>query len=495
MKITHLDFRKWAAQTLCALMLLCASLVHGATLLPSGKQQFTDGNGVPLANGTVYMYQPNTTTCKNTWQDSAQSMLNTCPIVLDAAGRAIIFGTGSYSQAVYACATPPTNCDSATGILQWNQLTTDTSASNSVFWAGQAAGTPNAITVVDAGFNATDGTVIQFIPLVTNTGATTLNPSAFGAIPVVKDTATGAVALQGGEIVANSPSNVISVVYSASQANFHLLNLVNTTAPTTPQTLCGAVGLKIVNNATPNSQMTITADQTTAISPASVTVSRTSVSYTLNITLGNVTAAVNGMDGEAPGTSAWLYVWIIDNGSGGGVLGSLSATAPTVPSGYTYKCRVGAIRVDGSGNLMRTIQLGNHVQYQVQTSGNTTSAVAIINGTGTSSNCTTASPTWESVSLAAAVPPVATEGDFILWSNYNGSGSLTATTLLAPNGNYGGTGTATTNPGFTGLQNNNVGQPLSVRMLLETAQTAFYCGGGANSSLWISGWRDKVNAQ
>ncbi len=69
-----------------------------AVQILNGKQQFFDGNGVPLAGGFVYMYIPVTTTPKNTWQDEAQSTLNTNPIVLDASGEAVIWGTGLYRQ-------------------------------------------------------------------------------------------------------------------------------------------------------------------------------------------------------------------------------------------------------------------------------------------------------------------------------------------------------------------------------------------------------------
>lgn len=71
-----------------------------ATFLPNAKQYFTDPNGLPLAGGSVYFYVPATTTPKNTWQDAAQTILNTNPVVLDASGTAIIFGTGDYRQIV-----------------------------------------------------------------------------------------------------------------------------------------------------------------------------------------------------------------------------------------------------------------------------------------------------------------------------------------------------------------------------------------------------------
>jgi hypothetical protein len=67
-------------------------------LLQNGKQAFTDANGHPLAGGRVFFYSPNTSTPKDTWQDAAQTILNTNPIILDARGEASIYGSGSYRQ-------------------------------------------------------------------------------------------------------------------------------------------------------------------------------------------------------------------------------------------------------------------------------------------------------------------------------------------------------------------------------------------------------------
>jgi hypothetical protein len=67
-------------------------------LLPNGKQTFFDNNGDPLNAGKVYHYIPGTTTFKDTWQDRDAIALNTNPIILDAAGRAVIWGDGAYRQ-------------------------------------------------------------------------------------------------------------------------------------------------------------------------------------------------------------------------------------------------------------------------------------------------------------------------------------------------------------------------------------------------------------
>lgn len=71
-----------------------------ATILPPAKTTFFDDNGDPLALGYVHFYIPGTLTRKNTWQDSALTILNDNPVRLDAAGRALIYGTGAYRQII-----------------------------------------------------------------------------------------------------------------------------------------------------------------------------------------------------------------------------------------------------------------------------------------------------------------------------------------------------------------------------------------------------------
>ncbi|QTO46307.1 tail fiber domain-containing protein [Burkholderia latens] len=90
-----------------------------ASLLPNAKTQFLDGNGKPLAGGQVFFYIPNTSTKKDTYQDPAQTILNTNPVILDASGEALIWGSGTYRQVVY----------DQFGNLIWDQITQDANAS------------------------------------------------------------------------------------------------------------------------------------------------------------------------------------------------------------------------------------------------------------------------------------------------------------------------------------------------------------------------------
>ena len=167
-----------------------------------------------LAGGSVGFYIPNTLTFKQTWQDSAESILNQNPVTLDANGCATIYGAGIYRMIV----------KDSLGNTVYDKLTASTGPSG-LFWAGQAGGTGNAITVTDTSFALQDGASIQFLALAANTGSATLSVSGAPPILIVKDTSTGPQPLSGGEI---GPGNTPIVTYDATNAEFHLVNPAST---------------------------------------------------------------------------------------------------------------------------------------------------------------------------------------------------------------------------------------------------------------------------
>lgn len=71
-----------------------------AALLPNAMQTFLTNDGKPLSSGKVFFYIPNTSTLKTTWQDADKNVANANPVILDAAGRALIYGDGEYRQVV-----------------------------------------------------------------------------------------------------------------------------------------------------------------------------------------------------------------------------------------------------------------------------------------------------------------------------------------------------------------------------------------------------------
>lgn len=443
---------------LAPLILLLVSLAavapsYGATtLLPNGEQCFQNGNG-PLSNGSVNMFQPGTTIPKTTWKDSGQVTANVQPIQLDSNGCAVIYGVGAYRQMVYD---GPVVNNAVSGNLVFDQLTTDTSAFNSTFWAGLAGGTPNAITIVDAGFNATDGSVINFTSIATNTGATTINPSSFGAITVLKDTTAGPVALTGGEIIQNNP---ISVVYRASDNAFHLLNPPIQSASGSTAPLCGAYGYQATNNAgSPNTKIDITATRAVMVSATGQVINRGSVSVTIN-------TAVNGANGLDTGSltlNSVYYFYLIDNGSAPAGLISLSSTSPTLPTNYTYVCRVGAIVTDSSSHVFGFIQSGANTAL-------TSASLAVI--TATAGNCNTG--TFASFAVTNA-PVTANQ---IVGGMLQGSASRI------------GIGASSTVSVITTNVNGNAAT-FSIPVL---SQTIWYCNGSTSNSINIDGWVDSAN--
>jgi len=83
-------------------------------------------------------------------------------------------------------------------------------------------------------------------------------------------------------------------------------------------------------------------------------------SVNLTVALDAGTGA-NKLDAGSPANSTWYAVHVIAQTDGEGVAGllSLSATAPTLPSGYSWHRRVGWVLNDGSGDLYAWYHIGD----------------------------------------------------------------------------------------------------------------------------------------
>lgn len=71
-----------------------------AVLAPSPYLAFYDSDGNPLNGGLIYTYSAGTTTPKATYTDSGAGTSNANPVVLDSAGRAVIWISGNYKFVV-----------------------------------------------------------------------------------------------------------------------------------------------------------------------------------------------------------------------------------------------------------------------------------------------------------------------------------------------------------------------------------------------------------
>ena len=168
--------------------------------LANGKQQFIDGNGNPLAGGSVAFYLPGTLTPTNTWKDPALTTLNANPVVLDANGMASIWGAdGTQYRQVVQDALGNTIWDEVVGLAT---LASALSVQEASYTNASDSGAVNAyaISLTPPAPALTPGMIVAIDNIVaSNTGASTLNVNGLGALPIQLP---GGVALSGGEMVA-----------------------------------------------------------------------------------------------------------------------------------------------------------------------------------------------------------------------------------------------------------------------------------------------------
>lgn len=228
-------------------------------------------------------------------------------------------------------------------------------------------------------------------------------------------------------------------------------------------------------------KIAVSSDTQIALTAAAITVTDgtafqalTAISHTLDIS----TTGANGLDTGTVANATWYYVFEIAKADGtkAGLL-STSATAPTMPSGYTYKARIGAVRTDGSAHLYRTLQYGPRTQYVIGT--NPTASRAMI--TGSSGDISI--PTWTAQAVAAFVPPTASRIHLTLAVDGQAA-------MAAPNGSYGAYNSATVPPPLMLSLAGSVGR-ISDWITLESTNV-YYASNGANAELFCLGWEDNL---
>jgi hypothetical protein len=349
------------------------------------------------------------------------------------------------------------------------------------------AGTSTAYTVASyQGFDTLahmDGAKLVVVPNVTNGASPTLNVDSLGAVAI---NISDGVAVPSGFMLANSPyalvyknasnewilfnafgvlpaltgssltlaSATISGVLTLSSTGYMILP-TGTTAQRPGSPVAGylrfntdlsnldvfdggawrqpsqaqpiAAGFKnllIQNNAgTPDTKIDITADAVTVETTGGTAYRKSSISVTVNCT----TTGANGLDTGSLANNTWYYLWIIYNPSTDTIAGlaSTSSTAPTMPSGYTAKARLGANRTGGSATFNRVRQLGRRAQYVVTAGSPTPNLPSMSSGTQTQ---------WTAVATGSFVPSTASM--IAIVGVAVSSASASATVSAAPNNAY-----------------------------------------------------------
>lgn len=191
-----------------------------------------------------------------------------------------------------------------------------------------------------------------------------------------------------------------------------------------------------------------------------------------NVNLNIGTIGAGGLDTGALAPNTFYFLFCIYNPTTStlALLMSLSATAPTLPSGYTAVVRIGAVRINASSQLLQTVQRGESVQITqtplpLMTSG-TVGSVSI--------------PTWIAVPIFA--PTTAAKIEIIVVGVQNQN------LILAPNNTYGPLD-STTNPPY------NFGgyaYVTSNRQELVVESPNIYWANSAGGYIFAVGWEDNL---
>lgn len=233
-----------------------------------------------------------------------------------------------------------------------------------------------------------------------------------------------------------------------------------------------------------NANVTITADGATLGDGSGNFLALQNVSVTIN----TAASGVNGLDTGILAANTWYYTHLIAKADGtkAGLL-SASATAPTLPAGYTFSARSGAIRTDGSANKypLSFSQYGNRSGYKVAAGSNVAALPVAASGLAGS----VSTPTYVAVGVANLVPPTAAS---IRMSLAILIPDASVNTIVSPNNATGALGSSTNPPPFQFTNTTGGGMPLAaIDMLLESANF-YWANNNGNGRLMVHGWSDNL---
>lgn len=327
-------------------------------------------------------------------------------------------------------------------------------------------------------YSGTPGPTGTFQALHTNTGASTLSIDGLPGIPIVRAVGGSIQALTGGEIVAGQ---IVQVAYDGINLQMQTPSAATATGSTSNTAIQGSYANLKTSATGTSATVTVTFDE-------GVLESSTNVYQTLravSLSIAGTSTGANGLDTGTIAGSTWYSLWVIYNGTTASGLMSLSATAPTMPSGYTYKARVGWIRTDGTANKypLSFTQYGRRVQYKVAAGSNVTGLPVM--ASGVQGNIST--PTWVAVDVGAFVPPTTSSINLLLQSLPSGSGINAG---AAPNNSYGPGSSSTNPPPLLVASSSAWGANMQGSLLLESSNIYYYSN--STEPLFCIGWEDNL---
>lgn len=211
----------------------------------------------------------------------------------------------------------------------------------------------------------------------------------------------------------------------------------------------------------------------------------------VNVTIDTSAAGLNGLDTGALAGSTWYAVFVIFNPSTDAVAGlvSLSASAPTLPVGYTHFARIGWVRTDATANKypLAFRQAGRTCRYVTAAATNVTKLPTMASGVQGSQPST-----FAAVAVGAFVPATAKS---ISVFAVDTAAAASALVVVAPNASYRYAYGAGVGGNPAPMQSNgsgySVGLAVNGDVLLESTNI-YTILGGSGCVLNCLGWEDSL---
>lgn len=413
------------------------------------RPAFYDSNGDPYSGARLFFYAAGSSTKQNTYTTSAGSVANSNPITLNSRGEpgTEIWGTVGQTYKI-GLAIPGSDDPPASFIWTEDNVSpiNDSSISLDQWVSGPSPTYVSATSFTLVGDQTSTFDVGRRLKFTTSGG------TVYGTIVTSAYTVLTTITISGGDGPLDSG---LSAVY------YSLLSATNPAAPIPAIQAFYAIGISCANNSgTPNTQYDLNA---TAIVLRD-TNNRTVVRWNPGSITNNVSTAgpaANGRDqAGAFSAGSWVHFYWIWNGATLATLSSATAppTGPTLPTGYTHWAYAGAVRFDGSSQLIKTRILGSTAYYEA--------------GQTIASGLTATVET--SVSLASYIPPNAQNISITALGSISadGSGEINATLAFRV---VSGSTYKSTNKRFTGLAaGNSVSAHDSTLTLPNISQNLYY---------------------
>lgn len=430
--------------------------------------QQCDSNGVPLNAGTIDVYAAGTTTPLSLWSAGDLTGAAANPITLDASGRHAItyIATASYKILVKNSAgtTIYTRDNIDPGVAIGSGALPVANGGTGASTAGGArtnlgAAAESTVTALSADVLTLQGYHVGTTAMPVASGTTAQRPGSPADYQLRGNTTLG------------SPEMYLGGTY-------HKVSIG-------PPIAGGFKGLIITNNSgTPNTQIDVDATAVTVETTDGVAIRLNNIDLTINC----AGTGANGLDAGALANSTWYNVWIIFNPATGTTAGliSSSATSPTMPSGYTFKARFGAVITDGTAIFRRTRQLGRRTQYVV-----TASTILPLMDNASKGTYSNTSPTLLAVSVSPYVPPTAT----VIWIAATPllGGAAAAGVIVAPTVDWGGTnrGPQGSSNQVYPFYNGAITSGGAFPIVLETTSIA-WASNNNGGAIACYGWEDNI---